>query len=176
MNDNFDRAFGYTLMNEGGFSNHAADSGGATKYGITLATLERWRKVKCNETEVQTLSRNEARAIYHKWYWQPLKLDDVKELVVATVLFDAAVLFGVRIAATRAQKLLNAAGNNLVVDGVFGPKTLTALNSMPQTLFVVGFRNELRARVAEVVRTYPKNSVFLNGWNNRIDRFLTLIA
>lgn len=177
MSDNFDRAFEYVLRNEGGYSNHAADSGGATKYGITIHTLARWRKdLTVTSTDVQALTRDEAKAIYKAWYWDPLKLDQVEKLVCATVLFDAAVLFGVQTAAIRAQKVLLTADKTIKLDGMIGPKSLGVLNSMGESTFIIGMQNELRRRVNDLVRIQPKNEVFRKGWDNRLDRFTTLIA
>jgi type VI secretion system secreted protein VgrG len=176
MSDNFDRAFEYTLRNEGGYANHKADSGGPTKYGITLKTLSRWRNAVCVENDVMDLTRDEAKAIYKAWYWDPLSLDAAEKLVVATTLFDAAVLFGVRTAAMRAQKVLVIAGKRLTIDGLVGPKTLAALNALDQSTFVIGFQSELRQRVHEIIRNQPKNEIFRDGWHNRIDRFTSLIA
>ena len=39
----YNRAFEYAVGNEGGYSDHPADRGGKTKYGITESTLRRWR-------------------------------------------------------------------------------------------------------------------------------------
>lgn len=176
MDSNFNRAFDYTLRNEGGYSNHKDDSGGATKYGITISTLKRWRNAPCTDGDVQTLTRDEAKEIYREWYWNPLRLDEVELLVVATVTFDAGVLFGVKLAAYRLQKVALTVERSLKVDGIVGPKTLTALNKMQQSTFVIGFQKELRERINEVIIAQPKNEVFRNGWHNRIDRFTTLIS
>lgn len=176
MDSNFDRAFDYTLNNEGGYTNNAADSGGATKYGITVTTLSRWRGKVCVAADVQTLGRDEAKAIYRKWYWDALRLDEVEKLIVATVLFDAAVLFGVRVSALRAQVVLFAIDPTSPVDGIIGPKSLALLNSTAESVFITAFQTELRYRVNEIIRAQPKNESFRDGWSNRVDRFTTLIA
>ncbi len=174
--DNFDRAFEYVLRNEGGYSNHKADSGGATKYGITLATLERWRGLECTEGEVQTLDRTEAKEIYRAWYWGPLKLDSVAQLVVATVIFDAAILFGIPTVAVRIQNVLSQADPMIHIDGIIGSKSLAVLNRMTPEAFIAGFQIELRVRISDVIRDFPKNEVFRDGWLTRVNRFTSLIA
>ena len=45
------------LVREGGFADHPADRGGATRYGITAATLGSWRKLGRQAT------REEVRAL-----------------------------------------------------------------------------------------------------------------
>ena len=171
MTDNFDRAFQYALGNEGGYSNHKADSGGATKYGITLATLSRWRGTVCTPTEVQLLQRDEAKAIYKANYWDVIKGDQIGDLVIATVLFDAAILFGTHAVIKLAQEVFG-----VMTDGVIGKVTLAMLNRRDgQASFVLGLQGKLKDRVKAIVEEYPKNKVFQDGWINRLNRFTTLL-
>lgn len=41
----FERCLAEVLRHEGGFADHTADPGGATKYGVTRRTLAGWRGV-----------------------------------------------------------------------------------------------------------------------------------
>ena len=74
MNQIAEKIIKNIIRREGGFVNHPADKGGATKYGITQATLGSWRGLKRNATvaEVQSLLQSEAEQIYYKNYIQKI--------------------------------------------------------------------------------------------------------
>ena len=59
------------IRREGGFVDHAADRGGPTKYGITLAVLAAWRGKAVYGADVQALTQEEARRIYQAHYLTP---------------------------------------------------------------------------------------------------------
>lgn len=176
MNDNFDRAFDYLLKNEGGYTNNQSDSGGATKYGITQHTLSGWRDKAVSIDDVQTLGRDEAKLIYWTWFWKKLNCDKMDNLVIATVIFDSAVLFGTYTATVFAQRVLQQDTYAVKDDGLIGPLTLAALNSIKTSTFVIGLQQLLRRHVNEIIDMHEKNLVFKDGWVNRIDKFSTLIA
>ncbi len=178
-NDNFDRAFEYALRNEGGYSNHQNDPGGPTKYGITLKTLARWRHVPpetLTPSDVQAVTRDEAKAIYKRWYWDAVHGDHIDRLVTATILFDMAILMGAGTAVRIAQKALNRACHGLTVDGLIGPKTVAALNECGVKTFVLTFKLEAAAHIDTLLKSHPDLGVFHDGWKNRINKFMSLVA
>jgi lysozyme family protein len=127
------------LRREGGakYTNLPGDSGGPTKYGITLNTLSKWRKKPCVAEDVQALAEAEARHIYTARYWYEPGFDQVAPVSaeVAEELMDTGVNMGPVRAIEFLQRLLNAFNNrakfypDLVVDGVLGPNTLVALSA-----------------------------------------------
>lgn len=177
MRSNFDKAFLYVLGNEGGFSNHKSDRGGATRYGITIGTLQAWRGGdECYPSDVAKLSMDEAKEIYQSWYWNSLGLDHVPE-EIATVMFDAAILFGPPTAARQAQLVLSQMGfDQIKVDGVVGQKTRDCLTKVDKRYFVLGFRDRLGKLIEEIILRDPKQKTFQKGWTNRLDRMVLLIA
>lgn len=100
----FERAVARVLAHEGGFVNHPSDPGGATNFGITLATLQSWRGGPVSVDDVRRLSREEAIRIYHARYWRAIGADDLPQ-GLGYAAFDAAVHSGV----SRAQNWLKAA-------------------------------------------------------------------
>jgi len=70
MATDFDRALGFVLTWEGGYSDHPQDPGGATYKGVTQRTYNGYRaKYGLEPRPVQSMSDSELRAIY--WtYWQ----------------------------------------------------------------------------------------------------------
>lgn len=93
MKSNFDACLKFTLQYEGGFVNHPRDPGGATNLGITRATLARWRGRPVTVSEVRNLKRDEAAAIYRKWYWDAVG-GDTLPYGVDLMAFDIAVNMG----------------------------------------------------------------------------------
>lgn len=83
---------------EGGYSVDKSDKGNylngvwvGTNYGISAPTLASWRGKRVTESDMRSLTYNEALKIYKKNYWDYLKLDKVKDQSVAEMLFDAQV-------------------------------------------------------------------------------------
>lgn len=85
MSDDFEAAVQHVLEVEGGYVDHPSDPGGETKYGIS-------KRAYPNLT-IATLTRAEAKRIYHRDYWRPLGVDDLDPRL-ALLAFDAAVNHG----------------------------------------------------------------------------------
>lgn len=174
MEKKFTEALAYVLHNEGSFSNHSADRGGATKYGITHSTLERWRGRKCTVSDVQNLNFVEARQIYLAFYWLPLNLFDAVPGNICTALFDAAVLFGVTTAIREAQTVLIDTGFEIKMDGLLGPITRHCLCEIDSRLFVLGFCQRLGKLIDGITEKNSSQQIFKKGWANRIERMSRL--
>lgn len=157
------------LQREGDrYTNRAADRGGPTKYGITQATLSRYRGRPVTAAEVQGLTREEARAIYcqlyvHPWEW--IVDDDLRALMV-----DTAVQHG------RAPKLLQeaatAAGARLNIDGDIGQKTRAAVLQIPPHRMWRALYARRLAYYGELVRADPIQASNIHGWMNRMGSIL----
>lgn len=155
---NLDLCLAIVLRHEGGFVNHPADPGGATKFGITLNTLSRARGRPASVEDVRRLTEAEAAAIYRRLYWEPLRPDELPG-GLALALFDFAVHSGPARALRVLQGLLG-----VEPDGLMGPLTLNAA----RTADPVGtIRRLTRARLAGLTRlaAWP---VFGAGWRRRV--------
>lgn len=72
MGDRFDICHAITAKWEGGWSDHPADPGGKTMYGITEAVYHAWLRAKGRATKpVRNITRAEALEIYRANYWAP---------------------------------------------------------------------------------------------------------
>lgn len=157
---NFDKAIDRVFKHEGGYSNHASDPGGATQFGITQATLNtaRARGVLLLPTQVQSLSRGQAKMIYNELYWEEFKCNLLSD-PLAFQLLDAVVNHNGRTAVRWLQGAVGA-----VADGVIGPRTLEA----------IGKRDDLRTGVAFLQQRldyYNDLSTFKTfgaGWTQRL--------
>jgi lysozyme family protein len=111
----FPAALAHVLASEGGYVDHPADPGGATKFGITLKTLSAWRGAPVSKADVKALTKTEAGAIYRARYWDKIAADDLPAGLDLAV-FDLAVNSGVarakaflqEIGVGEAQALINA--------------------------------------------------------------------
>lgn len=146
----FDQAFDRLIGHEGGYVNNPADPGGETKFGISK------RSYPMENIKALTLER--AKALYHRDYWGPAGCDAAPDGLKFD-LFDMAVNSGVT---TAIRTLQNAVGTS--ADGVIGPKTLQAINSMPAPRLVARFNGW---RLAFMANT-PQWDTFSRGWARRI--------
>ena len=130
---NFRMAMAETLSHEGGYANHPDDPGGVTMLGITKKTWARWtgRKVRdVPDEEMRTLTVEQGLPLYHAWYWQPVRADELPG-GLDFVIFDIAVNSGPGRAVRMLQKAINRLGRiHIEVDGMIGPKTLSAASKI----------------------------------------------
>lgn len=151
---NFDAAFDALLVHEGGYSDHAADPGGKTRFGVTEAVA---REVGY-KGDMRELPLDLAKRIYLERYWKPVRADELPAAVRYAV-FDAAVNSGPGQAIKWLQRALG-----VTADGVIGPKTIAAANAgNPDALRMrmLGQRLKFMAGLSN----WP---AFSRGWANRI--------
>lgn len=151
---NFDRAFDELLEHEGGYSDHAADPGGKTRYGITevVARTHGYRG------DMRELPLEAARLIYRAAYWDAVRADELPAAVRYAV-FDGAVNSGVRQSVRWLQRAVGARD-----DGVLGPQTLAAVHAQePEALL-----RKLLAQRLNFMVALPTWSSFGRGWARRI--------
>lgn len=146
----FDAAFERVIGHEGGYTAGKGDPGGETKYGISA------RAHPGEDIAGMTLDR--AKAIYLRDYWGPAGCDAVPE-GVKTDLFDMAVNAGVVAAVKCLQRAVDED-----VDGVLGPRTLQAVQSMPAARLLARFNGHRLEHMAML----PHWPAFGRGWARRI--------
>ncbi len=117
------------VAREGGFVNDPNDPGGATNFGVTIHTMRRLGldlndDGAVDEADVRALSREQAVAIFLQHYYHGPGLAGLPDALQPSV-FDMYVNAGSN-AVRILQRLLNAMGFDLVVDGAIGPLTLAA--------------------------------------------------
>lgn len=163
-NQGFITAVELILKHEGGFVNHPADKGGPTNWGITQKVYEAFKGRPVTLNEMMNMSRNDAISIYKKQYWDKIGGDSLKYYSVALTLFDQAVNRGTGAVIKQAQAVLG-----LTQDGGMGPKTIAALNALPDTDFIPKFIMLAEQSYKNIVAKNPTQVVFLNGWMKRIE-------
>lgn len=114
------------VAREGGYVHDPDDPGGATKYGVTLATLRRVRG-KADVADLRALGRAEAIDIFIKNYFEHPRIGDLPRALQASV-FDMYVNAGAG-AVRILQRLLGEMGQAVAVDGMIGPLTVAAAHA-----------------------------------------------
>ncbi len=168
------------IAREGGYSDHPADRGGATNWGITHAVA----RANGYAGDMRALPRATAVAIYRRLYWDQPGYAFVAETApsVAAELFDIAVNMGVGTATGFLQRALNALNRNqrdypdLTLDRAIGARTLSALRAFRALRGKSGEAVLLKAieamqgeRYIALAESRPANEAFLYGWlANRI--------
>lgn len=115
----FDEAFDRLIGNEGGYVNNPADPGGETNWGISKRSYP--------TLEIKALTRDQAKSIYRRDFWDRGQMDQLPE-AVAFQVFDAAVNHGIETAVRLLQRAASVAD-----DGHIGPATLAAIRRMTVT-------------------------------------------
>ncbi len=121
------------IEREGGHSNDPQDSGGETKYGITVATARAYGYTG----PMRDLPYATAQSIYLRRYWVEPGFHKVSEIypALADCLLDFGVLAGQATASAHLQRVLNVLNRqqadypDVTVDGRIGSITLAALRT-----------------------------------------------
>lgn len=177
--NSFENALMQTLKNEGvlngktGYVNSKNDSGGETNYGITKAVArECGYKGKMCDLPYET-----AKQIYYNEYWKKSNAANMPNFNLAFFLFDFAVNSGVSNACKKLQTAINkVSGSNLVIDGIIGQKTITAIEKYTKGEYYHFFVNKIeKTYIAEILAYYtslknPNTGFAKNGagWINRV--------
>jgi lysozyme family protein len=147
---NFDRFIDRVLDHEGGYVNDPRDPGGETKYGISKRSYP--------HVDIANLTRDEAKAIYKRDFWNRIQGERLPA-PVAFFALDFAVNSG---HGTAIRKLQAAAG--VADDGMIGPVSLTAINAAD----MVGLLMRYAAERIDFLRKLSKFKDFGGGWMARV--------
>lgn len=156
-----------TAGNPSSYGQHLNNLRAGTKYGISTVLYSGILKREVKPEEMQAITKNRAIAIYQKLYWDAIQGDQIHSQKVAELVFDSYVNHG-KSGAKIVQKVLNAMGANLVVDGIIGTKSRAAINSANPDQLVSGILQARAKFYNQIVSRKPDHAKFLNGWINRL--------
>ena len=163
------------IAREGGYSNHPADKGGPTRWGLTEAVA----RAHGYRGDMRSYPREDAVAVYRRIYWLRPGFDRVAELApaLAAELFDTGVNMGPPVAAGFLQRGLNALNRgaadyaDIPVDRRIGDATIAALRGFLARRGAAGETVLLKAvealqgeRYLSLAEQRPANEAFLYGW------------
>lgn len=175
MKDAFDAAFDELLGIEGDYSDDPADSGGATRWGITEAVARRHGYTG----PMNRLPLAIAKEIYRASYWDAQQLDTIAMLShrIAWELFDTGVNMGVSQAGEFLQMSLNVFNRqatdylDIEVDGEVGQATMAALTAFlkrrgkdGETVLLRALNALQGAAYIELAERRDKDERFVFGW------------
>ena len=178
----FMHAMKTVLEHEGVDADDADDSGGRTRYGISLGFLRGMVRDEDGDgfadgdldhdgdidaDDVALMTLDKATGIYRSQWWDRYRYSRIVDNDVATKVFDHAIPMGPRQAHKCTQRALRAVGIRVTVDGILGPQTFAAMNASSPTCLLVALRSELAGTFRLIVAKKPRNVKFLRGWLNR---------
>jgi lysozyme family protein len=147
------------LAHEGGYSNHPADPGGPTNFGITIHDYRRYVKPDATAADVRAMQVEEASAIYRARYWDALRCDDLPAGIDYAV-FDYGVNSGIGRAGKVLRRVLALTDETGAVTGT----VLAAARRAEPRALVTAICDE-RLRFLQRLKTWP---VFGAGWSRRV--------
>jgi len=163
------------VRREGDYSDHPADRGGPTRWGVT----EQVARAYGYKGDMRALPRQTAIDIYRQRYWLGPRFDQVAAVspALAEELFDTGVNMGPAVATKFLQRALNLLNRqatdypDIAADGQIGPMTIAALKSYAGKRGAAGLAVLLRlvdcfqaVRYAEIAEKNPSQEDFFFGW------------
>lgn len=166
-----DKALDFLLDEEGGWSNHPSDRGGATFNGVTQTTYDDWRVrvKKLPKQSVRKATPAEIKELYDVLYWRAARCDRFP-WPISYLTFDAAVNSGVSRGIRWTQT-----GLGVAADGAVGPNTIRAAEKAVEEgnasvlIAIVQARADF---LVDLVKRTPSQLAFLKGWWRRTLRVL----
>ena len=161
----------FILKWEGGFINHPNDHGGATNKGVTIAVWKAQGYDKDGDgdidvSDLKLINTDDATKILKSNYWNRWFADKIQSQAVANTLVDwvwGSGAWGIKIP----QRILG-----LKDDGIVGYVTLNAVNKAikeDKEGFLKKLYDARLKYLKDIVKSNPKLSVFIKGWNNRMN-------
>ena len=169
----FDKAIPVILKHEGRVLTQ--DHAGYTKYGISERLLGSLPievgdidgDGKVTGHDIAVLTEEEAKRLYKKLFWDANKYYLIKDQNIATKILDMAVHMGAIQAHKLVQRALNAMGEYLVVDGILGRKTISAINNVDGKELMKRICDNQRAFYLRLISNNPQYEPYKRGWLNR---------
>jgi len=155
----YDVALARLLAHEGGYTNDAADPGGPTNFGITIADYRKYVKPGATAADVRAMKVEEAKAIYRSKYWDAQRCDALPAGVDYAV-FDYGVNSGIGRSGKVLRRVLGLPDN----DWRTSNDVLAALGKRDAKAIVAAVCDE-RLRFLQRLSTWP---VFGRGWGARV--------
>lgn len=170
----FDEAIGPIIGQEGGYSNHPNDSGGPTKWGITLNFYRNNVDSDATKEDIKNLTRENAKDLYEEFFWhsdsmivEGLTLADLP-IPIGEVLLSYTINMGYKSGYKLLQKAINNLGYDIAEDGWLGPTTVEKANKCDPDQLLLNLSIKAADRYNNIVLSDNSQKVFLEGWMRRV--------
>lgn len=183
----FSKAHAFTAQWEGALTDHPADPGGITNYGVSL----RWIRSlghklgdidgdgDIDADDIRALSPAQAANLFQLKFWEAYRLSTLPQLT-ATVLYDCIVNTGPKQATLLAQRACNSLvgpfGVKLDVDGILGPHTRDFLTLHATPTLATAMIERRKGFYRDLAQSKPELAVFERGWINRANALQSYVA
>jgi len=177
----FDVSIETVLHHEGGLVEDPDDPGGATNYGLSLRYLrsikdedgDGWLDgdldhdgdVDANDIRIMLLA--DAVEVYRTQWWYRYGYNHIRVQSLATKVLDLSINMGAGQAHKCLQRAARAVGFMLVDDGILGPKTFRAVNSVNPEQLLAAMRSEAAGVYRQIVARRPLSKKYIKGWLTR---------
>lgn len=154
------------LVSEGGqaCTNHPADPGGWTKYGVTLKDVRAYIKPAATGADVCAINEGQAVRIYDGKYWAHRCVrGDVLPAGLDYSLFDYAVNAGAMRPGVVLRRIMAVNDDRCDVSDALMVRVL----SKDAVQLISAIANERRRFYGNLIAQKPALAVFRNGWMNR---------
>jgi lysozyme family protein len=155
----YDACLARLLVHEGGYTNHPADPGGPTNFGITIYDYRKYVKPHATAADVKAMQVEEAKRIYRVKYWGAQRCDELPAGVDDCV-FD----YGVNSGIGRSGKVLRRVLGLPDHDWHTSDAVLAAVRLRDPGKVIDAICDE-RLRFLKSLKTWP---VFGKGWSARV--------
>lgn len=149
MTVSFDTAFDRLMGAEGGYSNDPNDPGGETNWGISKRSYP--------NVDIKNLTRDGAKVIYRRDFWDRIEADKLSDPVVMQV-FDFGVNAGIETAVRKLQAAVGVAD-----DGWWGTESQKAAAQLSESDLIMRF-------TAQKLRYYTKLKNWASAGKSWINR------
>lgn len=154
----YSEAIAKVFLDEGGYSNHPADPGGATNWGITINDARAYWKPNATPSDVKAMPKSVAEQIYRTKYAAPVRYDQLP------AGFDYTVLdFGINSGIGRAIPYAAA---------VLGAKAGTKIDALVPLAAIYPDKKKLIqaywAKRLSFLRSLKTWATFGKGWGRRV--------
>jgi lysozyme family protein len=159
MKNSYPTAIKSVLAHEGGYTNHPADPGGPTNWGITIADARMYWKSTATAADVKAMPLSVAQDIYKKRYWDAQRCDELPAGLDYSV-FDYGVNSGIGRSGKVLRRILGLSDATSAVT----QEVLDAVAKRDTKSLIVAMNDE-RLRFLKSLRTWP---TFGGGWGRRV--------
>ncbi len=142
----FDAVFAQAMSHEGGYVDSVFDRGGETKYGISKAAYP--------DLDIASLTPQQAKEIYYRDFWVKQKLGELYSPIIAFKIFDLTINMGTFGGGIVVQQALFDLGKDIIMDGVIGLQTITAINSCNPITFLTVLIGRACAKYANIYEKF----------------------